>query len=76
MALLRGGQLRRSAEESEAALAIAREGRFHVNLGAALYELRDFVGAIRNFEAAVEIDGDDLTAHLNLANALSEVRGL
>ena len=48
-------------------------GRFHVNLGAALYEMRDFVGAIRAFEAALGLDADDVTARLNLANALSEV---
>jgi len=44
-----------------------------VNLGAALYEQRDFVGAVRAFETALHLNHDDVTARLNLANALSEV---
>ena len=73
IALLRAGRLKESAHHSRRALALRNEGRFHVNLGAALYEQRDFVGAIRAFEGAVRVSPADATSHLNLANALSEV---
>ena len=73
IALLRSGELARSAEHSRTALKLSPEGRFHVNLGAALYEMRDFLGAIRSFEAALQMSDKDVTARLNLANALTEV---
>ncbi len=36
--------------------------------------MREFVGAIREFEAALQISYEDVTARLNLANALTEVQ--
>jgi tetratricopeptide (TPR) repeat protein len=43
------------------------------NLGACLYESRDFQGAINSFEDALSLNKTEYTARFNLANTFSEV---
>jgi protein O-GlcNAc transferase len=43
------------------------------NLGACLYESRDFQGAINSFENALSLNSTEYTARFNLANTFSEV---
>lgn len=58
----------------ERALALdSRHVAAHVNLGALLYERKDFVQALEHFRAALDLEPDHLLALYNSGNALDEL---